>query len=196
MPRDMIAEPVIEIAVEPYRTLLAPAWDDTTFKSIEPKTPAGQRFAQAATLAEVLRLALDDFEAVSRDARYVIDFGNWHRPPDGMTASKTACSVCLAGAVIARSLGAPAHLYLEPEDYSEALELRLAALDHLRSGGISCAYVELFDGDCCAAAVTLNGKYEPLMFRYGRGVMLDRRRRQRFLAIMRTMQADLARAGL
>ena len=51
MPRDMIAEPVVEapieapVAVEPYRKVLVEGWDDV-FADIEPRTPAAQRFAR------------------------------------------------------------------------------------------------------------------------------------------------------
>ena len=53
-----------------------------------------------ATLHETLKVALDDYKKVLLDPNYNIKMSVWHEPDDG---GKT-CNVCLAGAVIAKTL--------------------------------------------------------------------------------------------
>jgi hypothetical protein len=174
MPRDTHAEPIAEIAIEPYRELLAPKYFDDVYKPIEPKTLAGQRFAQAETLAELLGLALDDFEAILDDPRYVVHLTSWHAPAahrlfkperDERTA------VCLGGAVIARSLGAPIDLWLSSDDFLGGVETRLMTLDSLRLGNVHHAHSRLHEIDeiyasaALRSAQVLNDKFEPLQCR-------------------------------
>jgi hypothetical protein len=85
--------------------------------------------------SELLTLALNDLEAVEQDSRYRVDMGHWHRP----LPSEGYCAVCLAGAVLANSLGVAINEVMTPK-YLEHVEAakRLLALDDLRNG-----YIEL-----------------------------------------------------
>jgi hypothetical protein len=194
----MIAEAAIE--APPYRELLAPAYCDDVFKPIPPRTPAARRFAQAETLHEVLRLALEDFEAVSRDARYEINLNSWHAPAAHRlkSAQDNHCEVCLAGSVIARSLGAPIEYWLNPDDYTEDIEQRLMALDNLRSGNVLGAVNRLHGASPATAhvAAALTGKYKIALRQFAVEPLITHERAGRFLACMRALQVDLEEAGL
>ncbi|MEN2980899.1 hypothetical protein P7L78_22160 [Tistrella bauzanensis] len=95
-------------------------------------TPA-ERFAVSLP-SEAIRIALDDLARVEADDRYGIDMYQWHKPTDG------GCVVCLAGAVMATSLGAPVRDFLVPGDFANRqIKDRLIALDYIRGGLLSSA---------------------------------------------------------
>lgn len=81
--------------------------------------------------SELIRVALQDLEAVENDSRYSVDMDVWHEPD-----TYTTCYVCLAGSVIAKSLGAPATHSQNPDHYPYSVERKLRALDWLRAGFI------------------------------------------------------------
>jgi hypothetical protein len=86
------------------------------------------------TPSELLTVALADLAAVERDPRYRINMGSWHVPEEDGT-----CSVCLAGAVMARTLDMNPLKPLGPCDagvLEESLENKLQALDELRNGDL------------------------------------------------------------
>jgi hypothetical protein len=184
-----------------------------------PLTPR-QQFEQARTLHEILRLAIDDFEAAIEDPRYVIDFSEWHRPipawrtkhPD--LIGKTA--VCLAGATMAKRLGVGIDRG-HPACFEDARD-QLYALSHLSIGHVAGAaelmhYWHVMDRaerfaieidsmevglsinpPVDARAVELAERWAPILwFAAGR---LDDVDVWWFLACMRALQADLAEAGL
>lgn len=82
------------------------------------------------TLYELGRLALDDLEQIEGDERYKIHMEHWHVPG-------VFCQVCLAGAVIAKTLGAGPDELLGPYDYDEPIKSRLLAIHFLRSGKLN-----------------------------------------------------------
>jgi hypothetical protein len=83
------------------------------------------------TPSRLIRLAIADFRRVLKLKKtYVVDMSVWHKP-------NNHCSVCLAGAVIAGTLGAKPDENLGPFDYSDATAEALAALDEFRAGYIS-----------------------------------------------------------
>ena len=86
-------------------------------------------------LHELLNLALDDLEKCEKDPDYLIDMGEWHFPYGGK------CFVCLAGAMMAKSLGTSPHYDGSPEDFENCSELQ--ALDCLRCGDVEQAYYVL-----------------------------------------------------
>lgn len=75
--------------------------------------------------------AVQDLEAVEADSRYVVDMGDWHRYfPEYET-----CSVCLAGAVMAKSLNAAADKDYSPTTlFDPSTSNRLRGLDKFRAG--------------------------------------------------------------
>lgn len=106
-----------------------------------------EEFAKAP-LSAVIRAALDDLAKVEADPRYVVDMNTWHGPGMG------GCHVCLAGAVMAGSMGVPIKQHISAPivavavspkgmqgDVADGALSRLMALDMVRSGDISDALI-------------------------------------------------------
>ena len=81
--------------------------------------------------SELIRLAIADLEKVEQDSRYDVDMSVWHEP------CGEVCEVCLAGAVMAGTLGADVGEYSTPDDFSEGIPYKLRALSYFRTGDIS-----------------------------------------------------------
>ena len=79
--------------------------------------------------SELIRLALSDLRKCEADPDYTTDMSSWHEP------GRNTCYVCLAGAVMAKSLGADRYHDLEPMSFAD-VEYLLFALDHFRVGDI------------------------------------------------------------
>lgn len=77
----------------------------------------------------LIRLAIADLEKCEASPNYVIDMDVWHGP---CAAGSTPCHVCLAGAVMAGSLGYPAREDVCPSDTEHTPKME--ALDGLRIG--------------------------------------------------------------
>lgn len=122
--------------------------------------------------SELIRLALADLEECEKDPRYAIGMVRWHAPEDGR------CVVCLAGAVMAKSLDAPIDQFVVPEDDQKALY----ALDEFRVGNILQAL--LYMG--YPSSPIENYRF---INRYGTD-------RDVFKSDMRTLAEDLEKAGL
>lgn len=86
--------------------------------------------------SQLIRLALADLAKVEVREEYTVDMGNWHLPLPFADAPR--CSVCLAGAVIAQSLGAGLTEDVVPENFSRATRDALRALDYFRTGLVGC----------------------------------------------------------
>lgn len=82
--------------------------------------------------SELIRVALADLEAVEKDDRYRVDMGVWHGQYEDVADGR--CSVCLAGSVMAKSLGAAHVNNLIPDDFGVDLARSLMALDSFRMG--------------------------------------------------------------
>ena len=83
-------------------------------------------------LSALIRVALVDLKECEADDKYIINMENWHVPLD-----KGTCSLCFAGAVMAKTLGARIHTGLDPSDFDDSLKLR--ALDYVRAGTVGFA---------------------------------------------------------
>lgn len=79
-------------------------------------------------LSELIRVALADLESVEGDPRYLVDMQRWHHPD----FKKNTCQVCLAGSVMAKTLGATIDQFKTYGDYFQGH--KLIALDFVRSG--------------------------------------------------------------
>ena len=86
--------------------------------------------------SELIRLALADLALCAADPNYRIDMGEWHKPEHGV------CQVCLAGAVMAKSLNAPRAVELYSSDFPENRQ-KITALNDLRTGDVSMAFESL-----------------------------------------------------
>lgn len=82
----------------------------------------------------LIRLALSDLTKCEADPRYAINMGVWHDPHH----EDRICHVCLAGAVMAKTLARAHNRISHP--YDTPYSHQLAALDHFRTGDISSAF--------------------------------------------------------
>lgn len=98
---------------------------------------------RAATLpnkpSELIVLALADLIKCERSSKYAIamDTG-WHAP-----RSPSTCEVCLAGGVIAQTLGASPNDFKMPTCYKIGLQRKLDALDDFRCGRVGAGLMIL-----------------------------------------------------
>ena len=86
-------------------------------------------------LSRVLEVAILDLKKVRRSKKYVVDFTEWHQP----LAARGVCAVCLAGAVMARTLKVPAKTYAGPFSFFAGVRDRLLALNEVRAGFVGSA---------------------------------------------------------
>lgn len=131
--------------------------------------------------SELIRLALADLRKCESYPAYKIDFNRWHYPELG-----GACCVCLAGSVIAQSLGKNPRFYSKPSDYNSDTEMKLEALDDFRSGNV--------DGGLFRMNI-----YEPGQRKYlhlNRNIPLYELSREDFHEVMESLADDLEKAGL
>ena len=82
------------------------------------------------SLAELVQVAVDDTLKVKADPRYTFDVDVWHHFNDGK------CSVCVAGAVISNTLGAPLREPVLPGYFGARIKNLLLLLNEIREGDI------------------------------------------------------------
>ena len=88
--------------------------------------------------SELIRTAIHDLEICEADPKYNVDMGIWHNPTHlSLAVNDTICSVCLAGTVMAQSLGADPEYKTSPCNFDE--DDLLIALDHFREGDVRTA---------------------------------------------------------
>ena len=90
-----------------------------------PKTPSA-----------LIRLALADLRAIEADDRYEVFMRGWHGPITDDRGQKV-CEVCLAGAVLAKTIGVEPHERIYDDDlagYGSSVQGALLALDYFRLG--------------------------------------------------------------
>lgn len=83
--------------------------------------------------SSLILVALADLAKVEKSRKYQVDMGIWHEP--GSIARGNRCQVCLAGAVMARSLGADPKASFDPSSFPLESD-KLSALDCFRTGAI------------------------------------------------------------
>lgn len=86
-------------------------------------------------LSDLIEVALEDLEKVEKDKRYTVDMQFWHTPTDNFTG----CSVCLAGAVIAKSLNVPIQELSSLDKFKISIRRKLVALDQVRDSKVGNA---------------------------------------------------------
>lgn len=89
--------------------------------------------------SQLIRLALKDLDATLKDPRYIVDMEIWHVP-----SHNDICHVCLAGAVMAKSLNQPPDYATNPSIFDLDTGQKLHALDFFRTGSVLTA-LELLD---------------------------------------------------
>lgn len=169
--------------------------------------PKKVQIGKIKTLHKLLAVACNDFDAVLRDKRYAVNMGTWHQPyrttfdfcsGEHIPAGDNRCQVCLAGAVIAKSLGQSPSDEIEFCAIEMDVQARLAALDSLRKGDVVNAVYSLYGGGVSSSkyskAEDLNEKWRPALFStYDAD---NRRDGRRLLAKLRLLQKDLEAAKL
>lgn len=125
----------------------------------------------------LIRTALADLAKCEADPRYSIDMGKWHVP------NGSHCAVCLAGAVMAQSLGAKWAASLAPYNFGRE-QPALRSLDMFITGWVREALDEL-DIELPAGI-----REDRLIAPY------DREQPAAFHADMNTLANDLEGAGL
>lgn len=174
--------------------------------------PAPIDLAKINTLHELLALALDDFEKVLQDPSYGIDVGGtFHSPASDRSEwsgrAYGRCTVCVAGAVMAKSLDAPYGEEVSPSEFGAAIERRLQAVNCLRSGFFSSAHDLLRFGrvryldSVAPAVVEMESRWTAeLVLNDAVGARLcdahKKRDGRRLLSKLRIMQRELQEAGL
>jgi len=78
--------------------------------------------------SDLIHLAINDYQKVLVDDRYIFDMAYWHEPINDKTY------VCFAGCVIAKSLYAPPNSIKLPRTYHFDNARKLLALDYLSRG--------------------------------------------------------------
>ena len=136
-----------------------------------------QMLSHKQPLSELIQLALDDLRKVEDDDRYVVNMAVWHEP------SGEKCLVCLAGAVIAKEMGANPETRVWPWLFNETIEHKLCALDYARTGRIGMAF-ELLGLHSHQEGVQFNRKITPYH--------IDRKK---FFAEMEQLVSDLKEKG-
>ena len=81
--------------------------------------------------SDLILVALKDLEAVENNPKYKVGMGWWHKPTEDKNSNKY-CTVCLAGAVMANTLGASVKKEADPSDYDEETKCKLIFLDRVR----------------------------------------------------------------
>ena len=87
------------------------------------------------TPSALLRTAMADLKSVEADPRYYVNMGVWHE----MSPRTGLCHVCLAGAVMAKSLNFSPTEDIQPAGFNDTVYAQLHALNALRLGEINFA---------------------------------------------------------
>lgn len=148
-------------------------------------------------LSALIEVALVDLAAVRADPRYVIDLGIYHHKP----SATEPCSVCLAGAVMAGTLGADIVRDLGPYNFGETARDQLHALNHVRVGRVEDAEQFVhprggFDSVAAHVETKYRDKFPEGRTRFDNYDLQDGRTYNRFVRQMNWLIAELKKVGL
>lgn len=85
-----------------------------------------------AVPSELIRLALGDLRKVESDVRYRVDMDAWH---EGLQ-HREPCTVCMAGSVMAKTLGVDPERDSGPWNFQPDTDSKLCAIDAFRCGAV------------------------------------------------------------
>jgi len=97
-------------------------------------------------LSDLLKVALLDLEWVeSQPEKYMINMAAWYEKSYDPRTGESRCNVCLAGAVMARTLGdkLSSNYMRNPDTYDEDTSKKLKAINFARLGQIENSLKEL-----------------------------------------------------
>jgi hypothetical protein len=103
--------------------------------SVPESSPKAKRKPLPRTLWGLLKIACEDAQRLELNPRYRLNMGEWHNP-----RSALVCEVCMAGAVMARTLGESPERSATPGTFDEPTADRLYAINLLRGGVANDAY--------------------------------------------------------
>ncbi len=128
----------------------------------------------------LITVALDDLRKVEHSPKYTVGMGTWHTPHG------KKCTVCLAGAVMAKTLKTLPTDYRTPDSFDTRTMLALEGLDSFRTGWMESGL------EYCGVKERPRNAHLFL----DRDVPQYRKNRQGFHRAMRKMARDLRKAGL
>ena len=137
-------------------------------------------------LWQLASLALKDLAAVERSPKYEVNMWAWHRPVE--SRGSKVCHVCLAGAVMAKTLKVSQDEYCSPET-SPSYNRALHAIDSLREGFVAHAYAYLYPRRVGKDSVCELNRIVPIYGPYAAG-------QQRFKKAMRKLIADMKKLDI
>ena len=121
-------------------------------------------------LWKCIMVALKDLRKCEKSDFYHIEMGFWHEPNVDWSINYTKnCAVCFAGAVMAKSLKASPHKTYLPSDFSVHNDMRLRALNDIRSGEVWEALVKMGYGASVRNEYFKNNMISTVMPRYSEG---------------------------
>lgn len=83
-------------------------------------------------LWQLLELAINDAQLCQSDSQFKLDMLEWLEPD----CEDTVCRVCMAGAVMAKTLGCPTDEECYPSRIGGTTEAKLRAINELRLGDV------------------------------------------------------------
>lgn len=92
-------------------------------------------------MSALLRVAVRDAQALEKSKKYKLAMGDWHVPADESVSGK--CEVCLAGSVMARTLGCNPSENMDPHELRPRLADALLAINCMREGDFFSAAAQL-----------------------------------------------------
>lgn len=81
----------------------------------------------------LMQLAVDDLRKAENSQDYYIDMGEWHTPRV-KAYNKVVCKICMAGAVMAMSMGVSIDKDLVPSNFTDEEDHKLMAINAFRQG--------------------------------------------------------------
>jgi len=135
-------------------------------------------------MSDLLALAARDLRAVEEDSAYRVDMSDWHFP-DPYTGQ---CEVCMAGAVLAVTVGVDPQEEFVPDTMTLDLHKKMLAINSLRMGNVHKASFTLRGTETAREAARLAD--------LDRGMSDYHIDREAFFADVEKLIQDLRQAGL
>ena len=82
-------------------------------------------------LVDLIEVAINDMKAVKADTNYSFNVNYWHM------SCQSKCVVCVAGAIMAKSLNSDPNISVQPSDfYDDSIYHKLTLINFIREGKI------------------------------------------------------------
>lgn len=95
-------------------------------------------------MSDLIELAVNDAKACEKDPRYELNMSVPHTPIDQcLIEGEAICEVCLAGSIIAKTMGANPKKMVYLDNFDKRTSDKLSAVDSFRAGEIELAFEQL-----------------------------------------------------